>query len=157
VSHPLVDLGQDSMSRDLFLMSLGSWDDWPRELKLPSQHFCLLLAGDAQGVSQEAIRSVAEAALARGCVYLCAWGPDCVRVEDWFDQAFVLRNIATQTPETPVVMTTSHEGETLDTALTFLTEIAWPDDAYAETCRSALIVVVGNDDWVASIRQRFGK
>ena len=157
MSHPLVDLGKDSMSRDLFLMSLGSWDDWPRELKLPSQHFCLLLAGDARGVSQEAIGSLAEAALAGGCVYLCAWGPDCGRVEDWFDLAFVVRNIANQTPDTPVVMTTSHEGETLDGALMFLTEMAWPDDAYADTCRSALVVVVANDDWIASIRQRFGK
>jgi hypothetical protein len=114
-------------------------------------------AGDARGVFQEAIGSLAEAALADGCVYLCAWGPDCGRVEDWFDQAFVVRNIANQTPDTPVVMTTSHEGETLDVALMFLTEMAWPDDAYADTCRSALVVVVANDDWTASIRQRFGK
>ena len=157
MSEPLLQLGRDLNSRELFLLQLRSWDDWPRELDLPSKHFCLLLAGDAQGVSQETIGRLADTAVAGGCVYLCAWGPDCERVHDWFDLKFVQRNIADETPNAPVVMTTWHEKETLDSALTFLTRDALPDDAFAATCRSSLVAVIGNREWAESVRRRFGK
>ena len=157
MSTPLLHLGQDILSRDLFLVSLRSWNDWPRELNLPSKHFCLLLAGDAQSAPEETIGSLADAALDDGCVYLCAWGPGCDRVHDRFDMKIVDRDIAGKTPNALAVMTTSHGGETLDEATEFLITAAWPDDAFAETCRSALVAVVGNTDWVASVRRRFAK
>ena len=150
----MVPLGRDLFSRDLFLMSLRSWDDWPSELVLPSPHFCLLIAGDARGVPDKALSRVANAALDGGCVYLCAWGPDCMRVETSFDQECAERESAKQTP---VVMTVSHREETLDDALEYLTEIAFPNEAFADGCRSAIIAVVGNTGWVQSIRRRFGK
>ena len=155
MSQRLLLMGRDLNSRELFFLQISSWDDWPHELELPSKHFCLLLAGDAQGVSEESIGSVAEQALTGGCVYLCAWGPDCERVHDWFDVKFEQRNIADATPNAPVVITTWHEKETLDSALTFLTRDAVPDDAFAATCRSSLVVVVGNSEWAAVVRRRF--
>jgi hypothetical protein len=155
VSGHLVHLGRDLRSRDLFLMSLGSWEDWPRELKLPSRHFCLLVAGDAQSTSDDAIGSLADAALDDGCVYMCAWGPGCERVHTSFDTRIVDRDLAGVIPDVLGVMTTSHETETLDEALDFLTGTAWPDKAFADSCRTALIAVVGNAEWVTSIRGRF--
>jgi len=154
VSVHLVPLGRDQFARDLFLMSLGSWNDWPRELGLPSEHFCLLFVGDATGVSDETLERVAEVALDAGCACLCAWGPDCVRVETSFDTECAEREGAHQTP---VVLTVAHRDETLHEALEYLTEIAFPASAYADTCRSTLIAVVGNTDWEHSIRRRFGK
>jgi len=145
------------LSRDLFLMTLQSWDDWPAELNLPSKHFCLLLAGDAKSASDDTIGRFADAALDDGCVYLCAWGPDCDRVHDLFDTKIVDRELAGETRNALAVMTTSHGRETLDEAIEFLTSAAWPDDAFAETCRSALVAVVGNSGRVESIRDRFGK
>jgi hypothetical protein len=153
----LLHLGQDMFSRELFLVSLQSWNDWPRELDLPSDHFCLLLVGDAYGESDETIGSLADAALDDGCVYLCAWGPDCERVHDLFDTKIVDRDMAREIPNSLSVMTTSHRGETLDEATEFLTTTAWPDAAFVETCRSALIAVVGDTSWVASIGHQFGK
>ncbi len=130
------------MFRDLFLMALRSWEDWPRDLTLPSEHFCLLIAGDAETASDEAIGSLANAALDGGCVYMCAWGPGSQRLHTSFDTRIVDRVMAGESPNALGVMTTS--------------ETAWPDDAFADTCRSALIAVVGNADWVKSIRSRFG-
>ena len=157
MSGPLLHLGRDLHSRELFFLQLRSWDDWPRELDLPSTHFCLLLAGDAQGVSREVLGSLADAALTGGCVYLCAWGPHCERVHDCFDQTFVERNIADETPDAPVVMTTWHEKESLDSAVTFLTRDAFPDDAFFATCHASVVAVIGNSDWVVEVRRRFGK
>jgi hypothetical protein len=145
------------MTRELFLLAVHSWEDWPRDLALPSQHFCLLIVGDAATASDEAIGSLASAALDGGCVYVCAWGPRCERLHTSFDERIADRYMAAETPNGLGVMTTSHETETLDEALDFLTESAWPDDAFADTCRSALVAVVGNADWVNSIRGRFGK
>ncbi len=111
----------------------------------------------AKTFPEETIGSLADAALDDGCVYLCAWGPGCDRVHDRFDMKIVDRDIAGKTPNALAVMTTSHGGETLDEATEFLITAAWPDDAFAETCRSALVAVVGNTDWVASVRRRFAK
>lgn len=152
MSDGFFPLGRDVFSRDLFLTSLRSWDDWPGQLQLPSQHFCLLVVGDARGVSDEPLGRFAIIVLDRGCVYVCAWGPDCERVEASFDREWAHRASAT---DPPVVLTVSHPDEALDEALDFITEVAWPNDAFAATCRSGLVVVVGNPDWAGWIRRRF--
>ena len=155
MSDPLVPLGRDIFSRDIFLISLHSWDvDWAGILTVPSQHFCLLIVGDARDVSNDVLGRLAVAALDRGCVYACAWGPDCVRVETCFDSACAEMESANHNP---VVLTVSHPEETLDEALEYVTEVAFPDSAFAETCRSTLIVVVGNTDWARWIQGRFQK
>ena len=156
VSDPLLPLGRDMWSRDLFLIPLLSWDDWPRDLELPSRHFCLLSVGDAQGTAQEVIDNFIDGALDAGCVYSCAWGPDCARVELSFDLRWVQRNIEDINSGAPVLMTTSHERDTLEDALEFLTVVAVPDDAFVATCGTALVAVVGNDEWVTAIRHQFG-
>lgn len=135
-------------SRDLFLISLRSWDNWPGELQLPSQHFCLLIVGDARGVSDDALDDLAGAALDGGCVYVCAWGPDCGRVETCFDSKCAERETAY---DSPVVLTVSQRGETLGEALAYLTEIAFPNAAFADTCRTSLVAVVGNADWARQV------
>jgi hypothetical protein len=155
VSQPPLHLGQDLNSRELFLLQLQSWDDWPRELALPSAHFCLLLAGNAQRVSAETLSSLADTVLTSGCAYPCAWGPDCERVHDGFDLRLVERNIADETLGGPVVVTTWHGKESLDSAMTFLTRDAFPDDAFVPTCRSSVIAVVDEQDWVAEVRLRW--
>jgi hypothetical protein len=156
VSSPLLPLGHDMLSRDRFLVSLRSWSNWPRDLDLPSEHFCLLLVGDATGASDEAIGNLAGAAIDAGCVFLCAWGPDCDRVHCLFDEALVDRDLAGVLPDALSVMTTSHAEETLDDAIQFLSTAAWPADPFVDTCRCALIAVVGDTDWVASIAQQLG-
>jgi hypothetical protein len=147
-----VPLGRDAFNRQILLMTLRSWNEWPRDLLLPSLHFCLLLAGDARDASDELIGTLAKRALDRGCVYVCVWGPDCGRVEACFDRECAERE---RLDQTPVVLTVSHPTGTLDEALEFVTETAFPHGAYAETCRAALVAVVGNEDWVKSIRVRF--
>ena len=148
MSDDLFPLGRDSLSRDVFLISLSSWDDWPRQLQLPSRHYCLLIVGDARGVPDDTLSDIAGLALDGGCVYVCAWGPDCGRVETCFDSKCAETESAR---DSPVVFTVSHPGETLDDALEYLTGTAFPHAAFADTCRSSLVAVVGNADWARQV------
>jgi hypothetical protein len=145
-------LGVDLFEAHVFLLELESWSDWPATLSLPSRHFRLLTVGDAGRVGGEELSRFADAALGAGCVYLCAWGPGCMRVHDTFDYQDL------ELPQGATVMTTSHAHESLEDAIEFLLISAWPDKAFAETCRAALIAVVGDGslaDQVKSLAPRF--
>lgn len=78
-----------------------------------------------------------------GCVYACAWGPACMRVHDAFDL------MSEATTEDSVVMTTSHEHDSLEGALTFLARDALPSEGWIDSCRTSLVAVVGNEEWAA--------
>jgi hypothetical protein len=56
---------------------------------LPSAHTVLLIAADARGVPADMIRRAAEHLLQSGLTFVCVWGPDCERVHDIFDQAYL--------------------------------------------------------------------
>jgi hypothetical protein len=89
----------------------------------------------------------------QGIAYLCAWGPDCERVHDIFDEVHVMREID-EKREYPHVMTTWHKDESLDEALWHMLNSAYPDEVLAETCGVDLAVSVANDQWAAHIQRR---
>jgi hypothetical protein len=135
--------------RDLYLLELRTWEDWPGELHLLSERFCLLVAGNARGEDPQAIRAFASKALTAGCVYACAWGPGCELVHDTFDSTFN----ETENSSGPVVMTTWHEDESLEQALNFLMRDAWPSDIWIGSCRASVVAVIANDGWAAEVRR----
>jgi hypothetical protein len=149
VSDALNHLGADMHGRDLYLLELPAWEDWPPELDLPSERFCLLVVGNAQGEAKHSIGTFASEALAAGCVYACAWGPGCDLVHDTFDANFS----ETEYSGGPVVMTTWHEDESLEQALSFLMRDAWPSDPWIASCRASVIAVIANDGWAAEVRR----
>jgi hypothetical protein len=146
-------MGVDPVSgRHLYLVPLTSLDAWPANLGIASEHFVLFLAADARATTDAALLTLALTTLQQGLAYLCAWGPDCARVEKIFDQAVV----TTQPDEIEdsVVMTTSHPKETLDEALWYLLHVAFPAADYDETCRSVVAAAVASEEWASSIRNR---
>lgn len=138
-----VDAGSE---RSLFVLDASCPADVPPELDVDGQFVCLL-AWDATTVPSAEISMLAERLLQAGCVYICAWGPDCDRVHDTFDEANVTRS-----PEGPCVMSTSHAGESLEVALWFLLVCASPDDAFADGCRSVVAISIGAPSWAAAMR-----
>jgi hypothetical protein len=136
----------ESSERELFCLSLPDFNSKPDALALPSENFIVFLAADASRVDTEMLRRFAYWLLEEGCVYFCAWGPDCERLHDIFDsECFEME---------PVIMTTWHADDTLDDALWFFVYCAFPDDGYAETCGSALAIAIGHSDWDEHIRKR---
>jgi len=131
---------------------LRAIDDFPKGLQLPSPHFALFLAWDARGVPGPTVVELAAIVLDRGLAYLCAWGPDCERVHDLFDEVGSRRDPGA-TEET-VIMTTWHEDESLDESLWYFLNCALPAEAYLNSCKSWLAVCVGNDEWARTIEMR---
>ena len=83
------------------------------------------------------------------------WGPDCERVHDIIDEAVVSRNPG-ETDE-DVIMTTWHEDETIEEALWFAVNSAFPAGAYEQTCKTFVTIAVGSQDWGSQIAKKLSK
>jgi len=139
--------------RDLFVLDIPTGDDLPTDLSLPSRHFVCLIAWDARNATNDEIAGVALGLLEQGAAYVCAWGPDCERVHDIIDEERAGPNPPADVSD--VVMTTWHEDESLAEAIRFALVCAWPDECYAESCKSLLGVAIGSSSWAAEIRAAF--
>jgi hypothetical protein len=135
------------------------------EIRPTSPHFGLLVAMDAKEIASDEIFSFANKTLTAGLVYLCAWGPDCERVHDLFDEEYLARELGpplwgeeqkTRKWE-DVLMTTSHADDSLEDALWFFVHSAVPTASYRRTCTDWVVAIVGNCDWEQEIRAKIRK
>ena len=139
-------------SKDFYLCSTQEIDSLTGQVNPSSQRFGLFLALDARSLDDVRISNSARSLLERGLAYLCIWGLGCERVHDTFD------GVAAETdPEgnRPVVMTTWHSDETLQEALWFFVNRAFPDAAYVSTCKQWIVASLGHPDWEIAIRDVF--
>jgi hypothetical protein len=144
-------LGRDVESeRDLFVAPLPRPENVSGLLALPSPYFLCLLAWNADETSDDEILAFVRGLLSAGCVYICCWGPGCERVHDLFDEAYLERS-----PEGPVAMSTWHVDEPLAEAVRFVLYYAFPDDTFADGCRSTVGITIGSATWAAEVRAGF--
>ena len=138
--------------RHQFLLNLTHLGELPRHLSLPSRYFGLFLACDGRVASDEAVVEAARSLLDEGLVYLCSWGPECERVHDLFDSVIVERD--PNETEKSVTLTSWHDDESLDEALWYFLNAAFPTDDYREGCQAELIAVVSNEAWAGQVKAR---
>jgi hypothetical protein len=138
--------------RELYLLSLPTLQDHPRNLELPSPYFGAFLVCDADVIADTVIFELAHSLLRQGLVYLIVWGKDCERVHDLFDGAIV--ELDPCETEKSVRMTFWLDRESLDEALWHFLYVAFPADNYWENCKAELIVVAGDEQAAAQIRAR---
>lgn len=117
------------------------------QISLPSVHTILLIVADSCTVCSEAIDRVAERLLSSGLTYVCVWGPDCERVHDIFDWAYIGDG---STKPGFALMSTWHSDESIEEAIWFFITCAIPPDTEIEKT-SYLAVAVGNKDWAVTI------
>jgi hypothetical protein len=124
---------------------------WPALLKMPSRRFRLFVAADITNGATQVVADFALAALERGMVYFCSWGPDCERFHDIVDQLRDADELSVQEfsgpSESDVIITTSHADETLEESLDFFTTVV-PTEGFAEDSDFRLVICVGNADWL---------
>lgn len=125
--------------RDVFVITLASAEEWPDPTPWSSEGFGLLVL--AERVVD--VAALASQAVARGVAVVCAWGPGCSMIEDVFDDAIVEAN-PTET-ENDVVLTTSHEGESLEEAIEFFLDVILPAKDRAGACRAWCIAAFGEE------------
>lgn len=136
-------LGNDkSTSRDLYSMHLNDADKLTDLLDLPSQYFICLICWDSHDVERSVISRVAEILLKSGAVYFCVWGDDSSQLHDVIDLVIIEKGFER---EESVIMTSWAENESLDDALWFFLNNAWPDDEYVADCHTGVAISIGVD------------
>lgn len=112
--------------------------------------FTTFLAIDAHRYPDHDITALASRLARRRIGYLCAWGPDCARVEALFDLEFV--DAGVRGGRRPHLMTTSHEGESLAEALWFAVAAVRQE----LTGMPALVAGADREEWRAEIAAWLG-
>lgn len=135
---------QDSLKREIYSLYLPSSKDLP-DISLPSRYFVCFIVWNAQGMSFEELTQVAVWLLSKGCCYFCTWGSDCGRLETAMDLVIVDSGIICNNSFDQKILTTSHQDETWEEALSFAFNTAMPDDIFEDECRTTLILVIGNE------------
>jgi hypothetical protein len=138
-----------------FAVVLADSLSWPERVKIPARRFRLFVAADSTRNTVDEISHFSEAALTRGMVYFCGWGPGCERFHDIVDEIMVGDEVFGHnrfTPQTPhdTVMTTWHDRDTLEDALDFFATSAVPSDGYVLDSDYRLVVCVGHSEWAAT-------
>jgi len=117
-----------------------------------SRFFSLALLVDGSRYSNEELLAFAGETLRKGLCYLVAWGPDCERVHDLFDEEVIDddgedRYLPAGASPDDVVITTWHAKETLAQSLFFFVYCAFPTDAFEPEWKHRIILSVGNEKW----------
>jgi hypothetical protein len=121
------------------------------QVSLRSAHTVLFIAADARGVARDTIARIARRLLASGLVYVCVWGLDCERVHDIFDEVHVGDG---SSDSGFTLMSTWHSEETLEEAIWFFIQCAFPVDIEVETT-SYLAIIVGSAAWATTVERIF--
>jgi len=143
----------DKQTKDIYLCPSLTIEALATKIVPTSPNFGLLLAMDAQSIDSGQIGDLAEKMADKGLAYLCAWGPDCERVHDIFDEIEVQRDLEKE--DDSVIMTTWHSDESLEECLWFFVNSAFPDSAYEQSCKDWIIAPLGNEEWEKLIRDAF--
>jgi len=143
----------DRPVKDIYLCSSATIGMLAGGITPTSPNFGLLLAMDGQSIDSGKIGELAEKMADKGLAYLCAWGPDCERVHDIFDEIEVQRDLEKE--DGSVIMTTWHSDESLEECLWFFVNSAFPDLAYEQSCKDWIIAPLGNEEWEKLIRDTF--
>lgn len=119
-----------------------------------TRHFACFIAWDARFASTQEICSLARYLLDAGCVYFCCWGPGCERVHDIIDEEYAGDGTSISN-DASTIMTTWHNDETLDEAVWFALNAAFPDDRFFENARALVGICIGNATWSSRIAEVF--
>ena len=143
----------DKQTKDIYLCPSVTIDALAVHITPTSPNFGLLLAMDARSIVGGKMGELAEKLMQKGLAYLCAWGPDCERVHDNFDEMAVLRDLEQKNEN--VIMTTWHSDESLEESLWFFVNCAFPTQAYEQSCKEWIVAPIGNDEWEQRVRAAF--
>jgi hypothetical protein len=145
-------IGETRDRRQLYLAQLTRLEDWPTQLEEPARPFVVFTAFDAKRLTDDELLKFARQLLDQGCVYACSWGSEALRVHNAFDDAVVDARLAGQlyVAEDDVVMTTSHEDESLDEALWFAVFCAYPE----HDKDGGVLVAISEHTWAGEIESR---
>ena len=136
-------IGKDDLTeRELFLISLDTSFNIPKVIQLPSKHFACFIAWDSEDATDEEISHLMEVLIKNGAAYICSWGNNCERLHSIADLIRDRPDVKYDFSEDSVIMTTSHNDESIEEALYFFLTDTHPDEYYESTLSSSLAIVI---------------
>lgn len=144
-------LDDEFPAKQVLFCAASSLGDLPAALSPLCSPFVLFIAADAISIAEQTVLQVGEKLLSQEMIYACVWGQDCERVHDLLDAAIVQRRPSESSAN--VVMTTWHSKDTLEKAVWFFLNCAWPAPAYEQACESWVAAVIGNAEWEKSVKE----
>jgi hypothetical protein len=102
----------------------------------------LLLAADVSRFSTDELCAIIDAAIEASVAYFCAWGHCCELAHDLFDETLVGDGLEPPR-ESPCVMTTWHDNESLAEAVDFAIRQAQPTDDWGVTALPRRLLILG--------------
>lgn len=117
-----------------------------------SKYFSLGLFVDSSRFRNEEVHAFARECFTKGLSYLVAWGPDCERVHDLFDDELIDkrgndRYVPAGSSSDDVVITTWHANEPLAKALFYFVYCAYPTEVFEREWKHRMLLVIGNENW----------
>jgi hypothetical protein len=140
----------DANKRTLFAVAAHTVDDLPKAFVFGTRYFVAFIAWDSRGVSTGSITKLARVLLDSGCVYFCCWGPGCERVHDIVDDEYLVDGLSVNDDES-TIMTTWHTRESLEEALWFCLNAAFPDDRFFEQGKTVVGITIGDSGFAARV------
>lgn len=137
---------KDNFGRNIFLISVSSIKEFDiTRLAQNSKYFTLFIANSEEVIIEEYSKK-AKKLIESGLIYLCAWGEECEKIHDIFDEENVIMEInqEIETDNDNVIMTTWHQDESLKEALYFFLMDTSPTEKYYSECKTSLVVIIGN-------------
>lgn len=128
--------------RHLFWIHADSWKGIPSNLNLPSRRFTCLLVWDSNGIPQMEVETLMTNFISTGCVAIDIWGSGCSKAHEMFDWVSI-----ESSSDSPVLMSTSHEGKSLADAIWYFLRCSNPTDELKEECDCSVAVVIGSEAW----------
>ena len=141
---------RDTYGRELILLSVPELKDIFPLPEKEDKHFALFLAMDGRKEVIGDLGEIPRKLIDQGLAYLCAWGDDCERVHDIFDE--VSEFVEKETGKENTIMTAWHSDESLEDALWFALYCTTPVDHFEETCKTTFFVSVSNPTWADDIK-----
>jgi hypothetical protein len=148
-------LGRKDPHRALYLSLSDKFSGLANDIQPEAAKFALFLAADSSALPCDQILEEASELIRKGLVYLCAWGPDCARSHDLFDEAALAVDV--QPADENVIMTTWHADETLEESLWFFAHASFPAASHVPACSDWIVAIVGNSEWEKTVRNSINK
>ena len=131
------------------VVACESFETYPT-VRLPGPLFVLVLAADARGKSDAALRQYARWWLDRGARVVGTWGPDCQRVQKAFLTAPLSESVSS---EEGFVTATAHPDESLEEAMRPYVLPALSDCLVGA---GLVVAALGNNEWASRATNYLG-
>lgn len=140
----------------LQILPISSIEDLADSIPRKAEYFTLFLAWDNTNVDHERLLQLFRPLVDRGLAYFCCWGQGCEETHDAVDWCAQDRE-SQMAPPTHILMTTWHDNESLEEALWFFKNVAFPAEMNILSNCGRFVVPVGNEEWTRRLKSLISK